>query len=216
MKFDLKKNKAITVGAVVGILGVIGAVIGIIADSAQAKYYINKQKEEVQSQTQVATAKETSRPTETTRSSETTTTTVTTTTTTTKQTEPPEPQPVPLMNPYDGSNYYVNQNVIMGGNTYPNSIKIRPPYWDTNTYMLFNLNEQYSHLEFDIGHVDGSDKKDSTYIISLDNKEEQSINVKADELPIHISIELNYCKQLRIECIEGNGYYAITNATLYP
>ena len=75
----------------------------------------------------------------------------------------------------------------------------------------------YSKLEFDIGHVDGSAMANAGYEIYLDNNDIQSLEINANDLPIHISLDVSNCKQFKI-CHDKswyNGEYAIVNGVLY-
>ncbi len=68
-------------------------------------------------------------------------------------------------------------------------------------YAIWNLDSKYGYLEFDIGHIDGSQMSDATIEIYLDGALYKSINVKADGLPQHIGIDVSGVKQLKIKAV---------------
>lgn len=186
----------------------------------------NKSLPQETTQSQVDTIIEPNEPDElpnedvTTTETTTTMTTTTTTTTTTVQTEPPEPQPEPLMEPYGGSAYEKRDIVKIGGMPYYDCYLINGGgSWSIpDVYMLYNLEGRFSRLEFDIGHVDETANYNSVYKISVDKKVVQTVEINADDLLVHVTIDLNNGNQLKIESIDGDfrTKYGIVNATLYP
>ena len=63
---------------------------------------------------------------------------------------------------------------------------------------IFNLNGQYLSLEFDVGHIDGSNMRNGWFEIYLDEEYAQTIEVNSDMIVTHIIIPLNYAMQLKI------------------
>lgn len=99
--------------------------------------------------------------------------------------------------PYDVSDSYdYNEDSFeMTGKTYDGfSMKT----YGTE-YVLVNLEEKYSDLMFDFGHVDGESKYDCTLNIYLDDKLEKTIEQRADADVAHINIPLNYSNHLKFE-----------------
>lgn len=74
-------------------------------------------------------------------------------------------------------------------------------------YILINLNEKYSNLEFDLGHVDGAGKYDWTLNIYLDGKLDKTFEKKPDDIVTHENVQLNYAKQLKLEYTSEGGCY---------
>ena len=77
-------------------------------------------------------------------------------------------------------------------------------------YALFNLDGKYSHLEFDLGHVDDSRMGHGIYRFYLDGKLVKSITVNPEDLVKHYEIELNNALQMKITA-DVYGLYALTN-----
>ncbi len=70
---------------------------------------------------------------------------------------------------------------------------------DGTQYALINLNNQFSALEFDFGHVDGSRQYSCTLNIYLDDNLVQTIEQQPDSDVAHVNIPLNYGKHLKLE-----------------
>lgn len=82
-------------------------------------------------------------------------------------------------------------------------------------YAYFNLNAEYETLEFDFGHVDGTDMNGATYTIYLDGKYIQTLSGTPDMMVEHITIPLDYALQMKIVRTSGYyGYYGFGNITL--
>lgn len=86
-------------------------------------------------------------------------------------------------------------------------------------YAYFNLNAEYETLEFDFGHVDGTDMYGAEFTIYLDGEYVQTISGTPDMMMEHITIPLDYGLQLKIVCTAGYGqiyrtYYGFGNLTL--
>lgn len=109
--------------------------------------------------------------------------------------------------PYDNSNHdlYSTEVFKMTGTDYKGfSMRL---YGGTE-YILVNLNNQFSALEFDFGHVDGSDQRPCTLNIYIDNDIVRTIEQKPDSDITHVSIPLNYGGHLKFELL--NGYNGTT------
>lgn len=108
--------------------------------------------------------------------------------------------------------------VTLAGNKYLDNIVFDAKYG----WALYNLNGQFSTLEFDVGHVDGEDMYDATINVYLDGKLAYTKDLSAQDLPEHVLVALNGALQMKIEFIQEdlsswNGpyyYYAIVNATI--
>ncbi|CUQ85605.1 NPCBM/NEW2 domain-containing protein [Lachnospira eligens] len=72
-----------------------------------------------------------------------------------------------------------------------------------NTYLLFNLGAKYRELSFSIGHVDGEAMLDVKISIYLDGQHFNSYIIKAQEMPINISIPLQNVQQLKFSFNDG-------------
>ena len=83
---------------------------------------------------------------------------------------------------------------------------------------LFNLNGEYSMLEFDFGHVDGSDTDVSnsyhSYHFYLDGKLVKSIDVDSEALVQHYQIPLGHALQMKIVSENSYGTYGFANVTV--
>jgi len=89
-----------------------------------------------------------------------------------------------------------------------------------HSYAYFNLNGEYSTLEFDFGHIDDTTMSSATFHIYLDGKYIQTIEGTPEMMVEHISIPLNYALQLRIVSDSTShagdaAYYGFANAVLH-
>ncbi|MCM1287610.1 MAG: hypothetical protein NC240_04820 [Clostridium sp.] len=73
-------------------------------------------------------------------------------------------------------------------------------------YALINLNKQFSLLEFDFGHVDGSYQNPCTLNIYLDNNLIKTVEQQPDSDICPISVPLNYGKHLKIEIVSEDWH----------
>ncbi len=115
--------------------------------------------------------------------------------------------------PYENVGYTTPPTFDMAGKKYANGIK-----WNSGVpyaFALFNLNGQYTSLEFDIGHVDGGYKNDSVLYIYLDGEISYSMDLSWEMLPQHISIPLHNALQMRIEVGESGNAYGLANVEIY-
>lgn len=119
--------------------------------------------------------------------------------------------------PYETAGVEKPETITMAGVVYTNGYT-----FGNDNYALFNLNGQFSHLEFDVGHVDSQQTYDATLKVYLDGSLAYSKALTADALPEHVTIPLNGALQMKIviEDAWANysfGYYnnyAIVNATI--
>lgn len=114
--------------------------------------------------------------------------------------------------PYDVSDGYSTEPFKMNGDLYDGfSMNL-----NGTKYVLVNLKQQYSNLEFDFGHIDGAYNYNCILNIYLDEKLVQSIEKRPDSMVSHIDIPLNYAKQLKIEFDYGYsvGEYGLGNIYL--
>ncbi len=107
-------------------------------------------------------------------------------------------------------------SITMAGKRYPSGYTFGRAYSNSYNYALFNLNGQFSTLEFDVGHVDGRRMDDATLNIYLDDKLSFTKNVDDEGLPTHCTVPLNGALHMKI-VISGcrNNYnYAVANITI--
>lgn len=96
----------------------------------------------------------------------------------------------------DGYRSYIQQkgeSFAMSGTKYSNGFTL-----GDEGYAYFNLNSKYSNIEFDIGHLDGTELDDCTISFFADGKLIEEIVVEGDGLPQTISLPVNYALQLKV------------------
>lgn len=113
--------------------------------------------------------------------------------------------------PYDNTalkyNEYladVLEGFMMAGEERKNGFTVSGNYHG-KYYVLSNLNGKYKELEFDVGHVDGSDMDNVKLIIYLDDVQVNTYEINADMYPLHISLNLEGKKQIKF-FIDNYGY----------
>ena len=112
----------------------------------------------------------------------------------------------------------VVENVMLGGVQYRDALVLAT---ENNGYSLHNLNGRYSRFSGRIGRVDGTSPSDTTINFYGDGLLLRAFNLKANDLPMEISLETTGIRQLKIE-FEGSGIfsgspkYALINAFLIP
>lgn len=114
--------------------------------------------------------------------------------------------------PYAAEGYKAPEYFKMMGKTVFHGFELR-----AYGYAYFNLNAEYETLEFDFGHVDGTDMTAATYTIYLDGEFVQTLSGTPDMMVEHITIPLDYALQLKIVRGESRGYdnfYGFANLTL--
>lgn len=110
------------------------------------------------------------------------------------------------LEPYSNSLYSSAPTLTMDGKTYINGFY----HYGSNAYSIFNLNGQYTSLEFDIGHKNYIEY-DKEVLIYLDGKLAKTIQIKAEEMVKHVTVPLNGTMQLKIA---GGWYVGFANAEL--
>ena len=105
----------------------------------------------------------------------------------------------------------VVEKSIMGGNKYYDAISF---YSSDNCYSLHNLSGQYKKITGYIGHVDGAHIRDATFNFYCDGKLVDSYELKADDLPRQILLDVSGVQKLKIEVQTPWGTYAFANATI--
>ena len=122
--------------------------------------------------------------------------------------------------PYDVSNKYrvtAADNVTMGGTKYNGAVQSScDSYSALKTYSLHNLNGNYNKLVGYIGHVDGTAMGNAVYNFYGDGKLLAEYDVKGDDFPKQISLNVTGIKQLKIEIVHSHLYatFAFAGATL--
>ena len=114
--------------------------------------------------------------------------------------------------PYQWDDCSISETSAIMGERYANVLNMNVNY---PGYALFNTNGEYSSLEFDIGHIDGTGTNGGTIKIYLDGQYYDSIAVSGDMLLTNIVIPLNYALQMKFEWNWGDGNYGIVNAVLH-
>lgn len=118
-------------------------------------------------------------------------------------------------NTTDGTNSFK-----MAGQSYSRGFMVAFCAEDVGTNVLFNLNGQYSTLDFDLGPVDGHSGLPLLLKFYLDGELTETIEMTSEDLPRHCSVNLNRALQMKVVAVsaEGNGWwetpYGIANAEL--
>lgn len=107
-----------------------------------------------------------------------------------------------VIEPYDMRGFEIYglnnpEKISMGGKEY-NTGYLGREYWDNHMY--FNLDNQYTKIEFEVGPTRNIDSQFSIY---LDGKLYKTIDINGNELPKKITIPVSGVMQIRFE---GNGY----------
>jgi len=102
--------------------------------------------------------------------------------------------------------------ITMAGQKYANCMT---GGWSLYANAIFNLNGQYSTLEFDVGHIDGKVMEDSTLNIYLDGELSFSRDLTGEMMPQHISIPLHNALQMKIEFSDCSNRYGLGNIEIY-
>ena len=117
-------------------------------------------------------------------------------------------------------NYQKPEKLKVAGKEYLKTFVIGGSHFYRNYggWALYNLDGQYSKLNFDIGHIDGKNMEDAILNIYLDDELVTAIDVKANSLPKHYEVELKNAKQMKMawksheDC--NGSCYAFMNATI--
>lgn len=118
-------------------------------------------------------------------------------------------------NTTDGTNSFK-----MAGQSYSRGFMVAFCAEDVGTNVLFNLNGQYSTLDFDLGPVDGHSGLPLLLKFYMDGELTETIEMTSEDLPRHCSVNLNRALQMKVVAVsaEGNGWwgtqYGIANAEL--
>ena len=100
--------------------------------------------------------------------------------------------------PYEKPGSFSTEPFIMLGDIYANGFSIFSSEYND---ILFNLNNKYSTLEFDFGHVDNSGDYMCIANFYIDGEYIKTISKNTQDDMSHETIKLNYGKILRIEII---------------
>lgn len=126
---------------------------------------------------------------------------------------------------YDGVcyGYYIpskSDEFSMGGKHYNDGFQIiddHSLFGNGNGYVLFNLENKYSKIEFLVGRTNITDNKvDTTLKLYLDNKYIDSYQLYGDDTPKKMSLDLNYADSMKLELIGlGSVGYGFAEVKLY-
>lgn len=117
--------------------------------------------------------------------------------------------------PYESSGYEERASITMAGTQYINCFVLDAGY--NEAYAIYNLNGKYTTLEFDMGHIDGTQMSNVTFEIYLDGRPVKTIDATAEGLPLHYTIQLDGAKQMKINStgwFGGYPEYGFANAVL--
>lgn len=96
--------------------------------------------------------------------------------------------------PYE-THYATIGSVTMSGQSYSHGFKIDE---SESAYAYFNLNGNYSAMEFDFGAKDGYNEYEMVYEIYLDGQLVKTITHEAGDMVEHYTIPLNQALQMKI------------------
>jgi len=115
--------------------------------------------------------------------------------------------------PYESSGVSTPSTMKMMGETYSNGFVFNMGY---SGYALFNLNGQYTELEFDFGHIDGSSMVSTSFNIYLDGQFYQTIEGSSEMRVTHYSIPLNAALTMKISFsgFSNFPYYGLANVMI--
>lgn len=89
----------------------------------------------------------------------------------------------------------------------------RSLFGEGDGYALFDLENKYSEMSFDVGKTDDYEIQDVTLKIFLDGEETEQYELSGESSSTHLTVELNYAKDLKIQIIGGSrvkyGFYNI-------
>ncbi len=114
--------------------------------------------------------------------------------------------------PYDLSGCYVSLaadggDIAMSGKHYTNGITF--DYYDKG-HALFNLDGEYSSIEFDIGHT-GYHQDEKVISFIVDGNLVQTVTLEAECLPKSVSVPVANGLQLKIQCADGTHDVGLGN-----
>ena len=119
--------------------------------------------------------------------------------------------------PYEsfGFQAFVNgETIAMGGKTYTNGFTLGGKNGDE--YAIFNIDSQYALFSFLVGHRDGTDMNNATIKIYCDGVLKEELNVRSDDLPRKVSLDITGVNQLKVVAFGVNMYtsYGFANVTV--
>lgn len=103
---------------------------------------------------------------------------------------------------YDAYRTGATEYFCMGGKKYTNGMTFNADIniFNDVSWAVYNLEGKYSSLEFDLGHVDGTDLGRETFLeVFYDGQLTDEISVTPDMLPKHIILNLEGVKQLKLQ-----------------
>lgn len=100
--------------------------------------------------------------------------------------------------PYEAYVSYSTDPFIIQGKTYSNGFSV---FCSDYKYLLFNLENKYSSLQFDIGHIDGSGDYGCVVNFYIDDEYIKTITKNSQVDISHEEIPLNYGKILKMEIL---------------
>lgn len=113
--------------------------------------------------------------------------------------------------PYESSGYEARNFMDLAGKSYTNGFRL-----SREGFALFNLEGKYSSLDFDLGHLDGTDMGSAKVQFMLDGINDQLIELNAEDLPKHYTIDLTGVKQMKITIDAYWPEYGFANVILTP
>ncbi|ANU55305.1 protein kinase [Acutalibacter muris] len=119
---------------------------------------------------------------------------------------------VEVCSPYESSDWYndTDKVVTMGNENYGKAFSLHC-FGDA----YFNLNGKYTSLEFDYGHVDGTDMNEMTLFVYLDGNQTDKLEMKPGDLPKHYRVDLKNASQLKLTWDGGySPTYGFANAVI--
>ena len=104
----------------------------------------------------------------------------------------------------------VQHNINNGGKNYSDVVEI-----GGGGHALFRLDGKYKTLSFEIGRLDTRSSRDVTMNIYLDGELAKRMQLKGDDLPQKVSVDLKYALQMKIELTDNTGTaYGLVNAII--
>ena len=124
--------------------------------------------------------------------------------------------------PYETYNYDAPDKLSVMGTKYKNAFWFGSKYAH-EAYAFFNVNGQYSLMEFDVGHVDGSDMRKKLLTVYLNGEAQDPITLYPDMMLTHYSFSISGISQVRLEMYYTDSspndgaytQYGFVNAKLY-
>ena len=94
-----------------------------------------------------------------------------------------------------------DDSFMIGGKSYTDAFML----YGYNGFALFNLEENYSKVEFDVGRIDESDISNAEVKIYLDGKLSGNYSINAEQTLTHLDIDLAGTQDLKI-AIQSEDY----------